>query len=42
MIVDFESHIKTRYEILKNRQYFCEIKDERITYYEKDKVKYNQ
>ena len=40
-IVNFESYIKTRYEMLKNGQYFREIKDKRITYYEEDEVKYN-
>ena len=41
-IVDFESKIKTRYEMSSNGLYFREINNEKITYYEKDVVKYNQ
>ena len=41
-VVDFESKIRTRYEISKNGQYFREHQKDKIIYYKKDVVRYNQ
>ena len=41
-LVDFESKIRTRYEISRNGQYFRENQKGKIIYYEKDVVRYNQ
>ena len=39
-MVDFESKIKTKYEIVNDRNYLKEYKNDKVIYYKKDKIKY--